>query len=81
MRFLSNFGCKIMFMCFVNFGHQQDSNSLFKESTGHVTSYCKWPIVKSIRVFFNDDSHHLLRKESPLGNLSKKNVQTVLRCF
>ena len=45
MRFLSNFGCKIIFMCSVNFWHQQDSNSLFKGSNGHVTSYCKWPIV------------------------------------
>ena len=32
MRFLSNFGCEIIFMCFVNFWHQQDSNSLFKGS-------------------------------------------------
>ena len=32
MRFLSNFGCKIMFMCFVKFWHQQDFNSLFKGS-------------------------------------------------
>ena len=30
MRFLSNFGCKIIFMCSVNFCHQQDSNSSFK---------------------------------------------------
>ena len=26
---LSNLGCKIIFMCSVNFWHQQDSNSLF----------------------------------------------------
>ena len=38
MRFPSNFGCKIIFMCSVNFLHQQDSNSLFKGSIGHVTS-------------------------------------------
>ena len=38
MRFLSNFGRKIIFVCSVNFWHQQDSNSLFKESIGHVTS-------------------------------------------
>ena len=38
MRFLSNFGCKIIFVCSNNFWHQQDSNSLFKESIGHVTS-------------------------------------------
>ena len=35
-RFLSNFGCKIIFMCFVNFWHQQDSNSFFKGNIGHV---------------------------------------------
>ena len=44
MRFLSNFGCKIIFMCSVNFWHQQDSNSSFKGSIGHVTSQCNWPI-------------------------------------
>ena len=37
MRFLSNFGCKIIFMCSVNFWHQQESNSLFTGSIGHVT--------------------------------------------
>ena len=31
MRFLSNFGRKIIFMCFDYFWHQQDSKSLFKE--------------------------------------------------
>ena len=49
MRFLSNFGCKIIFMCSVNFWHQQDSNSLFKGSIGHVTSSCKWPIRMDTR--------------------------------
>ena len=34
MRFLSNFACKILFMCYINFWHQQDSNSLFKGSIG-----------------------------------------------
>ena len=38
MLFLSNLRCKITFMCSVNFWYQQDSNSLFKESIGHVTS-------------------------------------------
>ena len=38
MRFLSNFGCKMIFMCSVNFWRQQDSSLLFKESIGHVTS-------------------------------------------
>ena len=53
MRFLSNFGCKIIFMCSVNFWHQQDSNSLFKGSIGHMTSWCKWLIdiyIKHIRL-------------------------------
>ena len=31
-RFLSNFGCKIIFMCSINFWHQQDSNLLLKEA-------------------------------------------------
>ena len=38
MRFLSNFGCKIIFICSVNFWHQQASNALFEGSIGHVTS-------------------------------------------
>ena len=38
MRFLSNFGCKIIFMRYVDFWQQQDYNSLFKGSIGHVTS-------------------------------------------
>ena len=32
----TNFGCKIIFMCSVNFLHQQDSNSLFNGSIGHL---------------------------------------------
>ena len=50
MRFLSNFGCKIISMCSINFWHQQDSNSLFKGSIGHVTSYRKWPIARGGRL-------------------------------
>ena len=45
MRYLSNFGCKTIFMRSVNFWHQQDSNSLFKGRIGHVTCQCKRPIV------------------------------------
>ena len=45
MSLLSNFGSKIIFMCSVNFWHQQDSHSLFKGSIGHVTSKGKWPIL------------------------------------
>ena len=41
MRFLSNFGCKIIFMCSVTFWHQQEYNSFFKGKIGHVTSSCK----------------------------------------
>ena len=41
MRFLSNFGCKIIFTCSMNFWHQQDSNSLFKGSI------VMWPICAS----------------------------------
>ena len=32
------FGCKVIFMCSVDFWHRQDYNSLFKGSIGHVTS-------------------------------------------
>ena len=45
MRFLSNFGCNIIFMCFDYFGHLRDSKSLFNGRIGHMTSWCKWPIV------------------------------------
>ena len=38
MHFLSNFGCNIIFVCANNFWHQQDSNSLFKGTMGHMTS-------------------------------------------
>ena len=38
MRFLSNLGCKIIFMCSVDFWQPQDYNSLFKGSIGHMTS-------------------------------------------
>ena len=40
-----SFECKILFMCSINFWLQQDSNSLFKGSIGHITSQCKWRIV------------------------------------
>ena len=38
IRFLSNFGSKIIFLRYVNFCYQQESESLFKGSIGHVTS-------------------------------------------
>ena len=41
MRFLLNFGCTIIFICSLNFWHQQDSNSLFKKKIGHLISYWK----------------------------------------
>ena len=31
MRFLSNFGCKIIFTCSVSFWHQHDFNSLYRK--------------------------------------------------
>ena len=34
IHFLWNSGCRIIFVCSVNFWHQQDSNSLFKGSIG-----------------------------------------------
>ena len=40
---LSNVGCKIIFIWSVNFWYEQDSNSLFKGSIGHVT---KLPIIE-----------------------------------
>ena len=43
MRFLPNSARKNL-MCSFSFLHQQDSNSLFKESIGHMTSLCTWPI-------------------------------------
>ena len=53
MRSLSNFGGKIIFMCSVNFWHQQDSNASFKGRIGHVTSQCNWPIPFFVFVFEN----------------------------
>ena len=44
MRFLSNFGFKMIFMCSNNFCHRQDSNLFFKGTIGHVTSECNRPI-------------------------------------
>ena len=38
MCFLSNFGFWIIFMCSVNFWHQQDSDSLFNGYIDLVTS-------------------------------------------
>ena len=57
MPFLSNFGSKIIFMCSVNFWHQQDSNSLFKGSFDHVTSKCKWPILMNKSNTFDQQRH------------------------
>ena len=38
MGFLSDIRCKTIFMSSVKFWQQQDYNSLFKGSIGHVTS-------------------------------------------
>ena len=51
MRFLSNFEFKIIFMCSVNFWNQQDSNSLFKWSVGHLlvqVACCSFTIMNSL---------------------------------
>ena len=64
MRFLSNFGCQIIFMRYVNFFHQQDSKSLFKGGIGHVTdplvemAYFTWTFKKRMDIY---DSYLLLR--------------------
>ena len=47
MRFLSNFGCKIIFMCPVKFWHQLESNSCLKEAL--VT----WPLSTSGLLLIN----------------------------
>ena len=55
-------------MCFVNFWHQQDYNSLFKGSIGHVTSKCKRPIdfirnsMQSLKVKFEQRGIMLIQK-------------------
>ena len=56
MHSLSNFGCKIIFMGFDYFRHQQHFKSLFKGTIGHVTSYWKWPIVYNKRVINNNNN-------------------------
>ena len=59
MHFLSNFRCKIIFMCSINFQHQQDSNSLFKERIGHMTSQYKlqWPVRSQSQQKQDEDFH------------------------
>ena len=59
-------------MCSVNFWHQQDSNSLFKGSIGHVTSQSKWPIFKRTNFIHRLCSHYggygfLRRHENHVG--------------
>ena len=77
MRFLSNFGCKIIFMCSVNFWHQQDSNSLFKGSIGHVASQCKWPIapIAGNHIELGNLSRHL--NGQPVPSISSFNFENV----
>ena len=78
MRFLSNFGCKIIFMCSVNFWHQQESNSLFKGSIGHVTysthfsvsPQSRSPFSASLQTFCLTIHAHLnTQKYGPFCNL------------
>ena len=82
VRLLSNFGCKIIFMCSVNFWqqqYQQDSNSSFKGSNGHVTSWCK--------VAYCEERPRVLERPNPnflwylilanTGNCSDSSPQTL----
>ena len=55
MHFLSNFRCKIIFMCSVNFWHPQDSNSLFKRRDLLMqVAYCGL----AQRVYFTPNGDH-----------------------
>ena len=65
MRFLSNFGCKIVFMCSVNFCHQQDYNSLFKGGIGHLTILVQEAIAQITAQKYKQ-RNHLKRKENDL---------------
>ena len=67
MHSLSNFGCKIIFMDFDYFRHQQHFKSLFKGTIGHVTSYCKWPTVHNKRVI-NNNNNKSIHLPNSLGN-------------
>ena len=64
MCFLSNLGCKIIFLCSVNFWHQQDSNSLLKEHWSRdflvQIAYCKWTngTIYSQACLFQDSLIH-----------------------
>ena len=69
MRFLSNFGCKIMFMCSVNFCHQQDSNSLFNGSIGHVTLSAIGLLLTCKDTHIHTYIHIYILYCSPLGAL------------
>ena len=70
VRILSNFGCKIHFMCSVNFWHHQDSNSLFKGSIGHLlvqVAYvyvfrlvCSRDAAGWLVGFFGEEKSHIL---------------------
>ena len=74
MRFLSNFGWKIIFMHSVNIWHQQDSNSLFKGSIGHVTCQCKRPIVPEGNMPGKTARKHNRRQKEPRGRVFSRKV-------
>ena len=69
MRFFSNFGCKLIFMCSVNFWHQQNSNSLFKGSIGHVTNRTQAVSVVSLGVPTVSNQYILFHVNSPVKTL------------
>ena len=62
MRFLSNFGCKIIFMPSVNFWHQQDSNLLFKRKhwSRDLLVQVAYYSLCSVAVDLNQSRHQLL---------------------
>ena len=83
MRFLSNFGSKITFMCSVNFWHQQEYNSLFKGSIGHVTSKCKRPIVNypsNYCCFTKQQARVVQRLDNTIHRINQYPVDSVV-CF
>ena len=59
---LKNFGRKIIFMCFVNFGISKiPTHFLTKGCIGYMSSWCKWPISANLdRMFHRFFSNNFL---------------------
>ena len=55
MRFLSNFGCKIILICSFNFWHQKGSNPLFKGSL-FLEGVCR-PVLEILILFQTKKCH------------------------